>query len=412
MAAPAESGVKDNGMRIGQALSTCIFLLFSFVLIDPLSAQMSILNSYQQNFIRANLSMKADILKDAATDERAKEFIGQLYEFALNFALQNAEILKDDPDMIALVGVAAKGAGNSEYKAGADTLWQVFQAYPDSFNRVAILDSLAVLGKGNVRLVENLNQYLAGQNRLFRNGVNPDYPSVSACVSALGQLGDASSFPVLFSVYTASYPENISQLASSALNSLPGDYKQFLADVIRRNPPADKLAALKTGVNNSRFGPSEQGQLAEIALEQGLGVSPERSDEDAAFSELRYTAIETFIRLRWTPGSGLAVRHFYRVQTDYQNGKVPRERLLELINCLGVMESSEAAQALALYLGLANAQTEKNGIYDESLVFAVIKALGTLGDKSAFDHLLYISYLPYPDHIQAAAKEALTHLKW
>jgi hypothetical protein len=76
------------------------------------------------------------------------------------------------------------------------------------------------------------------------------------------------------------------------------------------------------------------------------------------------------------------------------------------------MESAEAAQALALQLGFANAQTEKSRIYDESLILAVIKAIGTIGDKSAFDQLLYVSYLSYPEHIQAAAKEALSHLKW
>ncbi|MDR2134930.1 MAG: hypothetical protein LBP27_07480 [Treponema sp.] len=395
----------------GQTLSICISLLVFFAPADPLSAQTPILNSYQQNFIRANLSMKADILRDAATDGRAKEFIGQLYEFALNFALQNAEILKDDPDMTSLVGIAAKGAGDSEYRASVDTLWQVFQAYPDSFSRVTILESLAVLGKGNARLVENLNRYLEGQNRLFRGGIKTDYPSVSACVSALGQVGDASSFPALFSTLTASYPENIGRLAAGALDSLPGDYRQFLIDVIRRNPPADKLAALKTGTGNSRLGPSEQGQLAETALGQGL-VSREGDEGDAVLAELRYTAIETFIRLRWTPGSGLAVRHFYRVQADYQHGKVSRERFMEAIDCLAVMESPEAAQALALYLGLVNAQTEKSGTCDETLVLAVIRALGSIGDKSAFDHLLYISYLPYPDHIQAAAKEALIRLKW
>jgi HEAT repeat protein len=76
------------------------------------------------------------------------------------------------------------------------------------------------------------------------------------------------------------------------------------------------------------------------------------------------------------------------------------------------MESSDAAMALALQLGLINAQTEKTGLYDEDITLAAVQALGAIGDKAAFDYLLYISYLPYPEHIQAAAKEALNRLKW
>jgi len=127
---------------------------------------------------------------------------------------------------------------------------------------------------------------------------------------------------------------------------------------------------------------------------------------------LRYDAVTVLTRLQWTPASSLAIRNFYQVQKDYTNGVVPKERLLEAIACLGVMGSSEAAQALALQLGYFNSRCESTGDYDEAVVLALITALGELGDKSAFDYLLYISYLNYPDKIQAAAREALNQLKW
>jgi HEAT repeat protein len=122
--------------------------------------------------------------------------------------------------------------------------------------------------------------------------------------------------------------------------------------------------------------------------------------------------VAVLTEFQWTRASPLAIKHFYRVQTDVQNGAVPRERLVEAVNCLGAMGSSEAAQALALQLGLLNSQTERSGVFDETVTLAVVQALGAIGDKSAFDHLLYISYLSYPEHIQAAAREALARLKW
>ena len=79
-------------------LNSGIFLVFLFAWWTPfVFSQESVLQSYLQNFTRANLSAKAWILQDAADDEDAAEFIGPLYEFALRFVLANAEILRDDP---------------------------------------------------------------------------------------------------------------------------------------------------------------------------------------------------------------------------------------------------------------------------------------------------------------------------
>jgi HEAT repeat protein len=387
--------------------------LFLFILGSPvLSAQETILDSYQRNFIRASLSTKAGVLRDAATDDRSREFIGQLYEFALNFSLLNAEILRDDPDMVALTALACRGAGTAGYKASVDTLWKVFLVYRDSLTRAEALGALALLGKGNIQVVENLNQYLANQNNLYRSGMSPDYHTLSACIAALASLGDPASFPVLFSAMTAGYPNSITQETARALGSIQGDYKQFLIDVIRKNPPAEKTAAFRAGINNEHFGSAEKGHLAETALELGLILSPPGEEGDPAISSLRYAAISVLDQLQWTNASPQVIKHFYRVQADYQNGKAPRERLLEAIRCLGAMGSSDAAQALALQLGFLNSQTERSGEFDDAITMAVVHALGAIGDKSAFDHLLYISYLSYPEHIQAAAREALTHLKW
>jgi hypothetical protein len=105
------------------------------------------------------------------------------------------------------------------------------------------------------------------------------------------------------------------------------------------------------------------------------------------------------------------------VLADFQQGTVYKDRLLEAIACLGVIRSSEAALALALQLGLINAQAFREGTqgtasFDEDIVFAMVEALGRIGDRAAFEHLYHISYLNYSDHIQAAAKEAISRLRW
>jgi DNA-binding MurR/RpiR family transcriptional regulator len=108
----------------------------------------------------------------------------------------------------------------------------------------------------------------------------------------------------------------------------------------------------------------------------------------------------------------LAIKHFYRVQADYQNGTAPKERFLEAISCLGVMGNIESSQVLALQLGYYNSRMEYNAEYDTDIMLRLIQALRDIGDKSAFDYLLYISYLNYPEQIQTAAREALNRIRW
>jgi hypothetical protein len=76
------------------------------------------------------------------------------------------------------------------------------------------------------------------------------------------------------------------------------------------------------------------------------------------------------------------------------------------------MGTSGAAQALSLQLGLLNSRMERNRDYDPDILISVIGALGDIGDKVAFDYLLYIGFLSYPDSIQNAARDALNKLKW
>jgi hypothetical protein len=394
-------------------------MLLILSLAGTLNAQEPILNSYQRNFMRASLSTKAGILLDAATDDRAPEFIGQLYEYALNFTLQNLEILQGDPDLINLTSIAARGAGSSGNVRSIDTLWKVFGGFRDSQARIAALDALAVLGKENDQVVENLNQFLAQQNSLYRSGMDVDIPTLTACVSARGVLGQDSSFPVLFAALMGGYPDPVGAKVTEVLDGLPGDHRANLTEILRKNAPAEKLVVFRAGMTGVRMNNGEKGAFAETALEIGMDTESANGGE-ASLAALSSLAIRAITDLKSTMASDVVVKYFYQVQSAYQEKKAPRDldRLLEAIACLGVMDSPEAAQALSLQLGYLNSQFERSkndslqGEYDESLVLAVINALGELKNKVAFDNLHYVSFLDYPERIKAAAREALNSLQW
>jgi hypothetical protein len=155
---------------------------------------------------------------------------------------------------------------------------------------------------------------------------------------------------------------------------------------------------------------ADKGGLAETALEASLAFPSGGGDNEAV--TLRYEAVNLLAKLKWVRANNLVVRNFYQVLSDYSIGAAPRDRLIEAIACMGAMGNSEAAGVLALQLGYFNSQTEHSGGYDGDIIMALIEALGGIGDKIAFDHLLYVGYLAYPERIQTAAREALNRLKW
>jgi len=287
---------------------------------------------------------------------------------------------------------------------------ELFLCYSDTKAGEEILVLLGKFGGGFKYLAADINNFLARQIDAFVSGAIVDYSLISACITAILDLGDSSSYPVLFNLLCAGFPEVIAFEAAGAMDLIPGNYAQFLADVIRINPPEEKLAAFKAGNSSNHLSIYERGYLAELALEQSFSLMD--GEENTVLSAMRYAAISALVPLRWTRASVLAIRHYYLVYADYQQGDAAKEQLVEAIACLGAVGDSDAALVLALQLGLINISTEKTGIYDNAITLAIIKALGMIGHKDVYEHLLQVSYLSYPDSIHSAAREAIEHLKW
>jgi hypothetical protein len=384
----------------------------------------SIALAYRRNFARASLSTKLELVKEAAAraapggDGTLSASMGSLYDMALRFAVDNSALLGADPQLKDLAILAASEAGKAAYGKSVDNLWALFQGYMDQDVRRAAIAALGLAGSGEARVAENLNAFLASQNSLFRSGSQPEYPALEACIDSLGELGDGSSFPVLFSAYVAGYSPDIASKAAVALGSIKGDYRGYLLRVIAKNPPLEKSAAYSAGIANPNFADEDRGALAEGAMSAALAATAQASAgslspvEVQAIRELRLSSARQLGELKWQRASPLAVAHFKLVQADYAKGAASKADFLEAIGCLGAMGSTEAAQALALYLQFINSQTEQGAPYDEEVLLAAIDALGELGDKAAFDYLLQIGYLQYSDSVKRAAKDSLLKLRW
>jgi hypothetical protein len=365
--------------------------------------------SYERNFVRSSLSIKLDLLKEASVYENVD--MDPLYQRAVDFCLANVVLLQSDVQLrdIAVYSV------NMLHKLGkgesSDKLWALFLAFKEQNVRVPILEALGDMGAGNGQLVLNLNAFLFNQNTIRQAGVQPDFPTVEACVAALGKLGSATSYPVLFLVYASGYTDAITQRAADSLAALKGDFKGYLIEVISKNPPSDKQAALRAAMETPKFAEPEKAEVAEACLGVALSFQASGPAEAALNRELRYKAVRELTQRSWSRASPLAVRNFSAANAEFSRGEGSKAAVLEAIACLGAMKTNEAAQTLTLHLQLINAETDSGKACDEQITAAVINNLGRLGDKTAFDHLIFVSYLPYPETIKAAARDALKKLK-
>jgi len=390
-----------------------IFFLLVFLtpcVFGDSSVFQSVLQSYIQRFSGSELTAKAEVLRNAAADGRLSESVFQLYDFALRYALDNYKDMENLSGMNNIIGIAVKGLRNAGFSAGVDILWELFFEYPVYVMKADILVTLGILGKGNREIINAVNNYLMELNAMSasEDAIIVDYSLVSACITAIMEMGDRSSYPVLFNLLSAGYPEIIVSEAYGALDFINGDLFLYIRNIMEKNPPEEKFVAFKAGVNSNRLSLSERGQLAELALEIGLLDFEGNADLTA----MRYAAIQVLVSLKWTRASALAVRHYHRMLADYFNGSASRANLIESISCLGEIGDSSAALALGLQLGLINEKTKSTGVFDADITVAVVRALGLIGSNAVFEHLLYTTNLSYSDNIKIAAREALDRLKW
>jgi len=399
------------------------FFLFIFI-SSGIFCESPLLQTYLQRFVRADLLAKIELLYEVySNSEAAHTGFSQnfnssyFYEYAVQFVLDNYAQIDDLRDMNTIINISLNGIlqeynkGNIESKninSIINVLWKLFLEYPDSHSRAEVIITLGLIGKEDQILIDKINSYLMELNLLFRSGENVDYSIISACISALMELGNSSSYPVLFSIICSDFPEVLASESYGALELIPGNLQQFLLNIIENNPPDEKFAAFKAVINSNRLSIPERGLLAELALAQSLLSS----EDDVYLSAMRYTAVLLLTNLRWTRANALAIRHYYRVQADYSQDIVPKERFLEAISCLGSVGNSDAALVLVLQLGLINLRTENTGNYDAEITLSIVQSLGLIGDNAAFNHLTSVTKLPYNEDIIAAAKEAITRLKW
>jgi len=392
-----------------RAFGVTVAFMLVLAVLEAQEAQ-ELVKSYKRNFAIASLDVKIQILQDAASGN-SKE-MGSLYHQAVDFVLDNTSLIPSDPRFRQLAGVAVAQIRALSYAEARYSVAKLFQADTETSLRVSCLNALGVIGQGDGEIVQNLNRWQENQNNVFQTGKIPDLQVISASVRALGQLGDPSSFPVLLSASILGYSEETTKQAREALLAIKGDLQDLLTGVIKSSPLPEKKQALAMALESDRLADDKKAAVAEYALDMGLHLGARDALQQGLARELRFSASRALSDRKWSKATPLMIEHFNNTLLEVDRGITSKTYLLEAVAGLGNMGTQEAAVRLTQYLILLNSYSEKSQVVDEQIMLALVGSLGKLGNKVAFDDLMYTQYLNYSAPVKKAARQALENLKW
>jgi HEAT repeat protein len=396
-------------MKILRWIAVFLVLL---LLVSSLWAQepADLLRSFSRNFAIASLDVKMQIIQDAGNSGYSG--LGPLYRQAIDYVMDNFSLVDTDPRFRQLAVLAVDQLESAGFTEGKYSVWKLFDTDEDTGVRISCLNALATLAQGDEEIIGYVNMWLQRQNAVFQSGRIPDVYVVSAAVRALGELRDQSSFPVLFTTMTVGYTDNIVRSARENLFRLEGELKDSMIGILKESDLAEKKLALEISLATDRLSEKDKGEIAQFAMDVGLHTAAVDNPSRQIARDIRYIAAVALGQRKWASAADLAVEHFDAVLSEYDRGVTDKRRVVEAIDCLGALGTHEAAVRLTQYLVLLNSYTERLKEFDNTIVLAVIENLGSLGDKSAFDDLLYAQYLSYSSEVKKAARDALENLKW
>ena len=365
------------------------------------------LKELKKSFYGGSLTDKITTLQNAAGMD---DSVNDIFTEALEFVKDYSPVLQDDPRMVNLVQVViANSARIKDDGTYRKTLSTLFYTYSDKSVKNAVIN---VLKNSNVdrTFTDSVNEYALS---CLTNYSPADEKSISELISALGSIKAMTSVRVLFDYASSDkLPDSLKKQAQDTLLTYSPSYKSEIISMLSAGTPKQKLVAFHLIVNNNVDTDFFKAEIAEKALSSAIIYMGNSVISDPDILTLQKESLSELKRVSWTRSTNLMVSLFNVAEKEYQSGFIDENAFIDVMQGVVSLASGEAGALLSDYLGQINGKAENGEPYSNDLALSVIKMLGTLGDKVAFDSLLYVGYLPYNDNIIDAARIALAGLKW
>lgn len=360
---------------------------------------------YEKDFIKGNIAQKTQAILDAADAGDVAFSIK-----ALDFALSVHDTLGDDPDLVIMVQTAIQSVSSDPHNGQAsglsEKLAQIFKTFTSESIRIAAIDRITLFPSAEA--VTLINNYVS---ECARNHAQMDTVLLKA-ITSLGKIGNSNSFNILFAVdLIGVWPTYTTQI-EAALGPLANNSEKELLQIYSSSPIDQKLMILKIISKNERISQNIKGEVAENALSNAISLAKGNTTITQDQINLQIQAMQTLSDTKWTRATLLVTTFFPIARTEYESRLLAADQFAQIITCSAQIASTDTGTMLSLYLDSLNKGMEQGLVPAKQVILAVINSLGSLGDKTAFDYLLYVTYLDYPEDVTSAARNALAMLKW
>lgn len=360
-------------------------------------------DNLKKAFVSGSIADKTAAVRSAAEQTGSEMLIAD----GLSFADSYASLLGNNEFMLELAAVSVRNADKCD---GIDTyalVMSIFDKYHDATVRQACLDYLLKTKRTSVKAASIIGSYAIE----LLNEMDVGEKLLHSCIAVLDKLHSNESFRVFFSYAASSFiSPTVQKEALEAMNRLSDVYRINMLSIITDSPVPHKLTALKFILENETNTDILRAEAAETALSASIILAGDSFD--SSLTELQMTALAELRRLSWTRAADLSARFFAAARTEFEAGVLEADQFIEVIESVRELSVVKAGSLFTDYLNACNADVENGLSCSVPVVLAVINSLGALGDKVSFDALLYVSYVPYPDEVVIASREALARLKW
>lgn len=362
-------------------------------------------------FIKGSIQEKTFIVRQSIHENTEEISIA-----AINFALENCVILKDDRDLAALAvaGILslpkdfASKIEDEEKIQLSNNLLTLYLNFNDETVKTSILNKITQLEIPSEKFVSLLNNYLKNADP------QKDNPSIiKSSIQTLSAIGDDVSFQLLFRNSSNPVWENYEHELETGAVSLAEKNSMLMLNLIHNGTLADCRKILNIITKDSENSNVFSAEIAENILARTIYIVEDTESVTTEIISLQLDSYSILTDLNWTRGSHTIMAYFNLAEREYDAKALSEDNFIYVINGLPKVAPFDSVQALSDLLSIQNKFMEKNSfVQSENVVLALISALGTIGDKSAFDPLLEITYFSYSDKVIAEARNALAKLKW
>lgn len=390
--------------------------LVTFTIITGLCSHIFATSVPQQyiDFVTGSVEDKTTLLENLTISSNTPELVASIPEEALEFVQETVPLIGTGSGMKELTVAAVPLLQVTAQRQGA-LLWNIFTLFDDSQVKVAVLDAMAATIDSNKRLV---SPYLEGLHTFVAESVATNTGDVSTSVAAvnlLGKMEDPSSFELLFRLMNSGTSPELGQAIEDALYAvIPSSQTTLLRHISQDTYSSlEKYRLFLLVQKNEQISPLFKAEMAEKALSTTIINVEDASQVDSSTISLQLAAVQQIAASDWTRAAATVADYYLTAQTQFSEELITQEQFLGIISCMEGLATSHSVSALIDHLGVLNlAAAQELASVNEEVLLAVINSLGALGDKAAFDNLLYVTYLPYPEAITTAARTALAGLKW